>query len=124
MLSILCEKAPPVLTSSAPNGTCATATGPSFSLWPLSWLADHCWVGWFGIRPRFRREGFGTNAMYGLFDIARSIGCQELWVYTGLSDDVAVSFYKSLGFEVLGSAVDWALGRTMDDLDIVLRRML
>jgi ribosomal protein S18 acetylase RimI-like enzyme len=83
-----------------------------------------CWVGWFGIRPRFRREGFGTNAMHGLFDIARSIGCQELWVYTGLSDDVAVSFYKSLGFEVLGSAVDWALGRTMDDSDIVLRRML
>jgi ribosomal protein S18 acetylase RimI-like enzyme len=83
-----------------------------------------CWVGWFGIRPRFRREGFGTNAMYGLFDIARSIGCQELWVYTGLSDDVAVSFYKSLGFEVLGSAVEWTLGRTMDDSDIVLRRML
>src|SRR5271165_4826700 len=47
-----------------------------------------------------------------------------LVVYTGLSDDVAVSFYKSLGFEVLGSAVDWALGRTMDDSDIVLRRML
>ena len=23
-----------------------------------------CWVGWFGIRPRFRRQGFGTNAMY------------------------------------------------------------
>jgi len=32
---------PPVLTSSAPDGTCATATGPSFSLWPLTWLADH-----------------------------------------------------------------------------------
>jgi ribosomal protein S18 acetylase RimI-like enzyme len=83
-----------------------------------------CWIGWFGIRPRFRREGFGTKAMYALFDFARSIGCQELWVYTGSSDDVAVSFYKSLGFEVLGSAADWAPGQTMDDSDIVLRRML
>jgi ribosomal protein S18 acetylase RimI-like enzyme len=83
-----------------------------------------CWVGWFGIRPRFRREGFGTKAMYALFDCARSIGCQELWVYTGSSDDTAISFYKSLGFEVLGSAADWAPGQTMDDSDIVLRRML
>ena len=83
-----------------------------------------CWVGWFGVRPRFRREGFGTNAMYALFDVAQNIGCQELWVYTGSSDDVAVSFYKSLGFEVLGSAAEWVPGRTMDDSDIVLRRML
>jgi ribosomal protein S18 acetylase RimI-like enzyme len=83
-----------------------------------------CWVGWFGIRPRFRREGFGTNALCALFNVARSIGGQELWVYTGSSDDVAVSFYKSVGFEALGSAAKWAPGRTMDDSDIVLRRML
>jgi ribosomal protein S18 acetylase RimI-like enzyme len=83
-----------------------------------------CWVGWFGVRPRFRREGFGTNAMYALFDVAQNIGSQELRVYTGSSDDVAVSFCKSLGFEVLGSAAEWAPSRTMDDSDIVLRRML
>jgi ribosomal protein S18 acetylase RimI-like enzyme len=83
-----------------------------------------CWVGWFGIRPRFRREGFGTNAMFALFDVARSIDAQELWVYSDKSADSAVSFYKSLGFELLGSAGDWAPGRTMDDSDIVLRRML
>ncbi len=46
-----------------------------------------CWVGWFGISPRFWREGFGTNAMYTLSDFARSIGCKELWVCTGSSDD-------------------------------------
>jgi ribosomal protein S18 acetylase RimI-like enzyme len=83
-----------------------------------------CWVGWFGIRPRFRREGFGTSAMDALIDLARSFGCQQLWVYTGSSDDVAVSFYKSLAFEVLGTAAEWAPGRTMEDSDIVLRRIL
>jgi GNAT superfamily N-acetyltransferase len=82
------------------------------------------WVGWFGIRPRFRRKGFGTSAMYELIDLARSFGCQQLWVYTGSSDDVAVCFYKSLGFEDLGSAADWAPGQTTGDSDIVLRRML
>jgi GNAT superfamily N-acetyltransferase len=82
------------------------------------------WVGWFGIRPRFRRQGFGTGAMHALIEFARSIDCQELWVYTGSSDHVAVGFYRSLGFELLGTAADWAPGRTMDDSEIVLRRTL
>jgi len=36
----------------------------------------------------------------------------------------AVRFYKSLGFEVLGTAAQRAHGQTMDDSDIILRRML
>ena len=83
-----------------------------------------CWVGWFGIRPRFRRQGFGKHAMHALIDFARHLGVQELWVYTGSSDSIAVIFYRSLGFEVLGAAADWAPGRTMDNSDIVLRRIL
>ena len=72
-----------------------------------------CWVGWFGIRPRFRRRGFGRRAMHALVGFARHIAVKELWVYTGSSDDIAVSFYKSLGFEVLGSAAGWAPGRAL-----------
>jgi ribosomal protein S18 acetylase RimI-like enzyme len=87
-------------------------------------LHNVVWVGWFGIRPRFRREGFGTSTMHALMDVARNMGYQELWVYTGSSDDAAVCFYKSLGFEVLGSAAGWAPGRTMVDSDIILRRIL
>jgi len=83
-----------------------------------------CWVGWFVIRPRFRRQGVGTRAMYLLWDFARSVAGQALWVYTGSSDDIAVRFYKSLGFEVLGTAAQSAHGQTMDDSDIILRRML
>ena len=83
-----------------------------------------CWIGWFGIRPRFRRQGFGKLAMYALIDFARQIPVKELWVYTGSSDNIAVNFYQSLGFELLGAAAEWASGRTMDDSDIVLRRTL
>ena len=83
-----------------------------------------CWIGWFGIRPRFRRQGFGKRAMYALIDFARHIAVKELWVYTGSSDNIAVNFYRSLGFEALGPAADWARGRTMEDSDIVLRRIL
>jgi GNAT superfamily N-acetyltransferase len=83
-----------------------------------------CWVGWFGIRPRFRRQGFGKRAMHALIDFARHISVKELWVYTGSSDDIAVNFYRSLSFEELGAAAEWAPGRTMDNSDIVLRRIL
>jgi GNAT superfamily N-acetyltransferase len=83
-----------------------------------------CWVGWFGIRPRFRRQGFGQSAMQAPIGFARSLGCKQLWVYTGSSDDIAVAFYRSLSFEVLGAAADWAPSQTMDNSDIVLRRVL
>jgi ribosomal protein S18 acetylase RimI-like enzyme len=83
-----------------------------------------CWVGWFGIRPHFRRQGFGKRALCALIDFARDIAVKELWVYTGSSDNIAVNFYRSLSFEELGAAADWAPGRTMDNSDVVLRRVL
>ena len=84
-----------------------------------------CWVGWFGIRPRFRRQGFGKNAMYALIDFARQHRVAKNFGFIpASSDDIAVSFYKSLGFEFLEPAADSARGRTMDNSDIVLRRIL
>jgi RimJ/RimL family protein N-acetyltransferase len=35
-----------------------------------------CWVGWFGIRPVFRRQGFGTSAMHALIGFARQLGVE------------------------------------------------
>jgi ribosomal protein S18 acetylase RimI-like enzyme len=51
-----------------------------------------CWLGWFAIRPQFRRQGFGTAAIHQLCHAARSAGSRELWVYTGSHDDAARAF--------------------------------
>jgi RimJ/RimL family protein N-acetyltransferase len=83
-----------------------------------------CWLGWFAIRPQFRRQGFGTAAIHQLCHVARSTGSKELWIYTDSHDEVARIFYLSLGFEILGPASDHAPGKTMDDSDVVLRRTL
>jgi GNAT superfamily N-acetyltransferase len=83
-----------------------------------------CWLGWFAIRRQFRRQGFGAAAIHQLCDAARAAGSTELWVYTGVRDDAARSFYTSLGFEVLGPASEHAPGKTTDDSDIVLKRIL
>jgi RimJ/RimL family protein N-acetyltransferase len=63
-----------------------------------------CWLGWFAIRPQFRRHGFGSAAIHSLSSHARTIDCKEIWVYTGSDDHIARSFYTSLNFKVLGSA--------------------
>ena len=83
-----------------------------------------CWLGWFAIRPQFRRQRYGTAGIRQIFRAARSAGSTELWVYTDSHDDAARIFYISLGFEILGPASDCARGKTMDNSDIVLRRIL
>ena len=86
--------------------------------------ASQIWLGWFGIRPGFRRQGYGTAAIDALVDRARKMDCKELWVYTGASDVAARHFYTNLGFELLGSARDCAPGKTIDLSDIVLKLRL
>jgi RimJ/RimL family protein N-acetyltransferase len=83
-----------------------------------------CWLGWFAIRPQFRCGGFGRAAIIAVRDFARQLSCKELWVYTDATDKIAIKFYTSLGFEILGPAIESAPGLTMDESDIVLRRTL
>jgi GNAT superfamily N-acetyltransferase len=86
--------------------------------------AHLCWLGWFAVRPKFRRKGFGSAAIQATADYARALGRKELWVYTGFPDEVAKRFYTKLRFELLGPAGDCAPGKTMDDSDIVLKLRL
>jgi GNAT superfamily N-acetyltransferase len=58
--------------------------------------ANICWLGWFAIRPQFRRQGFGTAAIRKICGMAHSAGSSELWVYTGSDDNIARTFYLSL----------------------------
>jgi RimJ/RimL family protein N-acetyltransferase len=83
-----------------------------------------CWLGWFAIRPGFRRQRFGTAAIVAVCDFARNLDFKELWVYTDAANDVAIKFYTRLNFELLGAARDCAPGKTMADSDIVLRQTL
>jgi len=83
-----------------------------------------CWLGWFAIRPQFRRKGLGSAAIHAISRIVRSAGSTELWVYTGCKDEIARMCYMSLGFQVLGPASDYAPGKTAEDSDIVLKLQL
>ena len=86
--------------------------------------ASLAWLGWFGVRPAVRRRGYGSSAIHLLADRSREMDCKELWVYTGSSDEAARHFYTKLGFQLLGSARDYAPGETMDDSDVVLKLII
>lgn len=79
------------------------------------------WMGWFGLRPQFRRQGRGTMMMDRLTEYARSFEFQELWVFTNYDNFAAISFYENYGFLRLGEAVDICPGKTHELSDIILR---
>jgi ribosomal protein S18 acetylase RimI-like enzyme len=83
---------------------------------------DLCWLGWFAIRPQFRRRGFGSAAIRYLTSRALIINCREIWVYTSVGDHIARDFYISVGFELIDPAREYANGKTAKPSDVVLRQ--
>lgn len=82
------------------------------------------WIGWFGVRPKFRRQGIGREVLRLVRERARMLDGQELWVYTGVTDHAALRLYSSNGFEQLGPGASHAPGLTMEPSDIVFRLRL
>ncbi|MDB9304268.1 MULTISPECIES: GNAT family N-acetyltransferase [Cyanophyceae] len=86
--------------------------------------SDVVWMGWFGLRPHFRRQGWGTIMLDKLKEYARSFKFQELWVFTNYDNLAALSFYENHGFVNLGAAVDICPGKTHELSDIILKYRL
>ena len=85
---------------------------------------DQAWVGWFGIRPQFRRQGWGKVMIKKLKEYAREFGFQQLWVYTDHPNLAAISFYENSGFVKLGKATEVCPGKTHNLSDIILKSNL
>src|SRR5260221_13963800 len=60
--------------------------------------ASLAWLGWFGIRPAFRRRGYGSSAIHSLADRTRKMDCNVLLGSTGASDEEANHFSKKPSF--------------------------
>ncbi len=79
------------------------------------------WIGWLGVKAKFRGQGIGRELITHLMHEALEIGCQELWVFT---EEKTANFYQRLGFEVLGQAGEIAPGQTHTPEDLVLKRVI
>ena len=57
------------------------------------------WLGWFGILPRYRKNGLGSEALSVFEEEARKRGFRFARLYTGRqNNDVAKSFYAANGY--------------------------
>jgi ribosomal protein S18 acetylase RimI-like enzyme len=64
--------------------------------------SERSWLGWFGIIPDYRRKRVGSYLFNTTCNISRSKGFSSLYIYTGGSDEKAISFYESIGCNKLG----------------------
>ena len=60
---------------------------------------ESAWLGWFGIRKGFRRQGLGTEALRLFEEAAAERGCRFARLYTDAeNNDAAIAFYKANGY--------------------------
>ncbi len=85
---------------------------------------ENAWVGWFGVLPQFRQQGWGQMMMNQLKEYAVKFGFQELWVFTNYDNLGAIAFYEKSSFVLLGAASLICPGKTHDLSDIILKYRL
>lgn len=85
--------------------------------------ADECWVGWFGLRRRFRGRGCAAAAIRALLELARIEGFRRIRVYTAADNESAIKVYERAGFKVEGQK-HAATGRSADPDGVVLSAIL
>ena len=55
------------------------------------------WVAEMGVATPYRRRGIGTRLLEMLLDVARELGCEEIWLGTEEDNAPARALYRSLG---------------------------
>ena len=62
---------------------------------------DECWLGWFGIRPEYRRRGYATKMLDMTIEMMKNHGYKICRIYTDtVSNAEAIILYTKKGFEI------------------------
>lgn len=63
--------------------------------------ADECWLGWFGIRPEYRRRGYATSMLNLQLQMMKNYGYNvcRLYTYTTINK-AAIPMYLKNGFSI------------------------
>ncbi len=59
------------------------------------------WIGWIGVRPKFRRQGHALTMLRFVLARLRQLGAEEIRVYT--DNPAAVALYRRMGMAVDGT---------------------
>lgn len=80
--------------------------------------ADECWLGWFGIRPEYRRKGYATEMLNLQLQMMKNYGYKicRLYTYTTINKE-AIPMYLKNGFVIDSEQEDHMLilVKTLDE---------
>jgi GNAT superfamily N-acetyltransferase len=82
------------------------------------------WLGWFGVRPKFRGHGVGSRMISFTAQYAASLNMTELWVFTDDTNLMAIHFYERQGFEMIGKAIELFPDDKYELRNIVMRKLI
>ena len=61
---------------------------------------DECWLGWFGIRPEYRRKGYASSILDLQLQMMKDYGYKVCHLYTDkVINKHAVNLYIKKGFQ-------------------------
>lgn len=64
------------------------------------WLMyDQSQITTVGVKPEYQRRGYGHDMMKKMMSLASESGCKTMSLEVRVSNEKAISLYKSLGFE-------------------------
>jgi GNAT superfamily N-acetyltransferase len=68
---------------------------------------DKIWLGWFGVHPRYRGKGYGTEILRSTAKIVAKLGYNKMSIYSGqrIEEHNAHKLYVKNGFEKTGEGI-------------------
>jgi ribosomal protein S18 acetylase RimI-like enzyme len=88
---------------------------------PVNSPPNIVWLGWFGVRPSFRRSHLGTAIIEQTKKLAIDYNFQELWLFTDQKNYIAQKFYENQKFHKLGSAQELECQDTFKLTDLIFQ---
>lgn len=73
---------------------------------------ETAWLGWFGVLPEYRGEGYGKSILLKMLSKAKEMGYKTLRLYSSKREDLypnAVPFYTKLSEKFNGFVEDYTL---------------
>lgn len=96
-LSLLCREGGVGVVIPDESGTTAKAYGG------MTVVLDEGSITNIAVRPDLRRQGLGRAVVEALLERSRALGVTDVYLEVRVSNEAAISLYRSLGFAVVGT---------------------
>ena len=84
-----------------------TPDAPAQAYGGLTYVLNEGSITNIAVRPDMRRQGLGRAVIEALIEQAREVGVTDVYLEVRISNQAAISLYRSLGFTIVGTRKDF-----------------